>query len=166
MIPWLLARESRQPFFFLGVWESGISDGEFDAVPYFFYCILRRPSCVPIRNFLCKCSFWRFKPVHEPGLTKAKGSSRFTKPLPFVNTEPHTCLPLPAHCLSIGKIERAHRALNGMQLKKILYSRSGKNLWTPKHYQNTIFKLYKFFRYETELFLWVRSKRLSQPLRR
>nr|DAK07115.1 MAG TPA: hypothetical protein [Caudoviricetes sp.] len=40
-----------------------------------------------------------------------------------------------------------------MQLKKILHSRSGKNLWTPKHYQNTIFKLYNFFRYETELFL-------------
>ena len=42
-------------------------------------------------------SCWRFKLVYEPGLTKAKGSSRFTKPLPFVNTEPHTCLPLPAH---------------------------------------------------------------------
>lgn len=27
MIPWLLARESRQPFYFLGVKESGISDG-------------------------------------------------------------------------------------------------------------------------------------------
>ena len=37
MMPWLLARESRQPFFFLGVRESGISDGEFDAVPYFFF---------------------------------------------------------------------------------------------------------------------------------
>ena len=140
-------------FFFLGVWESGISDGEFDAVPYFFYCILRRPSCVPIRNFLCKGSFWRFKPMHEPGLTKAKGSSRFTKPLPFVNTEPHTCLPLPAHCLSIGKIERAHRALNGMQLKKILHSRSGKNLWAPKHYQNTISNFIKFFDMRQNYFL-------------
>ena len=30
------------------------------------------PSCVPIRNFLCKVSFWRFKLPHEPGLTKAK----------------------------------------------------------------------------------------------
>ena len=145
MIPWLLARESRQPFFFLGVWESGISDGEFDAVPYIFYCILRRPSCVPIRNFLCKGSFWRFKPVHEPGLTKAKGSSRFTKPLPFVNTEPHTCLPLPAHFECIGKIERAHRALNGMQLKKYFTAGVGKNLWAPKHYQNTISNFIKFF---------------------
>lgn len=35
MISWLLARESRQPFSFW-VCESGISDGEFDAVPYFF----------------------------------------------------------------------------------------------------------------------------------
>nr|DAL21595.1 MAG TPA_asm: hypothetical protein [Caudoviricetes sp.] len=82
-----LAAEAVSPF---GRWL-------FDAVPYIFYYILRRPSCVPIRNFLCKVSCWRFKPVYEPGLTKAKGSSRFTKPLPFVNTEPHTCLPLPAH---------------------------------------------------------------------
>jgi hypothetical protein len=35
--------------------------------------------------------------VYEPWLTKAKGSSRFTKLLPLVNKEPHTCLPLPAH---------------------------------------------------------------------
>ena len=97
MIPWLLARESRQPFFLSGCVRKRYLRWLFDAVPYFFYCILRRPSCVPIRNFLCKGSFWRFKSVHEPGLTKAKGSSRFTKPLPFVNTEPHTCLPLPAH---------------------------------------------------------------------
>lgn len=46
MIPWLLARESRQPFSFW-VCESGISDGEFDAVPYFFYCILRHPFVFP-----------------------------------------------------------------------------------------------------------------------
>ena len=80
------------------------------------------PSCVPIRNFLCKVSFWRFKLPHEPGLTKAKKTSRCTILLPFVTTEPNVCLPLPTQCGSTGKIERAHRALNGMQFKKILHS--------------------------------------------
>lgn len=166
MIPWLLARESRQPFSLSVCVRKRYLRWLFDAVPYFFYCILRRPSCVPIRNFLCKGSFWRFKLVYEPGLTKAKGSSRFTKPLPFVNTEPHTCLPLPALSLSIGKIERAHRALNGMQLKKILHSRSGKKSLGSQTLPEYNFKLYKIFRYETELFFGVRSKRLHQPLRR
>lgn len=153
MIPWLLARESRQLFSFR-VCEKAVSPMvSLMLFRTFFYCILRRPSCVPIRNFLCKGSFWRFKPVHEPGLTKAKGSSRFTKPLPFVNTEPHTCLPLPAHFECIGKIERAHRALNGMQLKKILHSRSGKKSLGSQTLPEYNFKLYKIFRYETELFL-------------
>jgi hypothetical protein len=91
--------------------------------------------------------------VHEPGLTKAKGSSRFTKPLPFVNTEPHTCLPLPAHCLSIGKIERAHRALNGMQLKKNTPQQEWEKSLDSQTLPEYNFKLYKIFRYETELFL-------------
>ena len=166
MIPWLLARESRQPFFLSVCVRKRYLRWWVWCCSVFFYCILRRPSCVPIRNFLCKGSFWRFKPVHEPVLTKAKGSSRFTKPLPFVNTEPHTCLPLPALCLSIGKIERAHRALNGMQLKKILHSRSGKKSLGSQTLPEYNFKLYKIFRYETELFFGVRSKRLHQPLRR
>lgn len=92
------------------------------AVPYFFDLHPFSPSCVPIRNFLCKVSFWRFKLPHEPGLTKAKKlhAALF---LPFVTTEPNVCLPLPTQCGSTGKIERAHRALNGMQLKK--YSTAG-----------------------------------------
>ena len=63
----------------------------------FFIAFSAARQVFPSEFFLCKVSCWRFKPVYEPGLTKAKGSSRFTKPLPFVNTEPHTCLPLPAH---------------------------------------------------------------------
>nr|DAT91523.1 MAG TPA: hypothetical protein [Caudoviricetes sp.] len=42
------------------------------------------------------------------------------------NTEPHAGLSLPAQCDGTGKIERAHRALNGMQLKKILHGWSGR----------------------------------------
>lgn len=36
MIPWLLARESRQPFFLSVCVRKRYLRGEFDAVPYFF----------------------------------------------------------------------------------------------------------------------------------
>lgn len=46
MIPWLLARESRQPFFFLGV-KAVSPMVSLMLFRTFFYCILRHPFVFP-----------------------------------------------------------------------------------------------------------------------
>nr|DAU89848.1 MAG TPA: hypothetical protein [Caudoviricetes sp.] len=93
-----VARESSSLFPFLLQNRYRPCRSMVSAFPYFFLFSFYATRSVPVRNFLCKGSFWRVKPLHEPALKKAKDSSRFTKSLPFLNTEPHICLPLPAHC--------------------------------------------------------------------
>ena len=127
MIPWLLARESRLPFSFW-VCEKAVSPMVSLMLFRTFYCILRRPSCVPIRNFLCKVSCWRFKPVYEP-----------------------VCL-----CQRILKHRKNRKGTPGFE-RNAIKKNTPQQEWEKSLDSQTLpeynFKLYKIFRYETELFL-------------